>query len=444
MGYIIKLSLENLKQRKLRTALTITGIMIGIMSILTMLTAGMGAKKTMIEEVEKSGNTREIYVSSANSERYDMIITDAVIKKLEKLDKVTGVYPVLRVPGQQKMGTYIGFSDILGVPEEYMEMLPLQEGKKPSSEGIRPELLAGKGVRDSLYNVKTWIPYAESDMGEKTLAGKKIDLEMQAPEESEDEKKGSDKATDTDAGAKNEEDDKQEYIRTKLKIVGETDNEYDYNFYTDIDMAKLFLKKNYDVGNIPNQPKDKNGNPYSVWVYDRAIVRVESVDDVENVSKIIKDMGFQVQNNLEMLNTVNRTIGLVQLILGAVGSIAAVVAIIGIVNTMMTAVYDRVQEIGLLKMLGADSDDITYMFLFESSLFGMVGGVLGIGLSLLADYFINGQLVKLLEMPEGTWIMTPPLWLVVLTLFFSVLVSVLAGIIPARWAAHIKPLEAIS
>ncbi len=79
MGYIIRLSFANLKLRKLRTALTIVGIMIGIMSIVTMLTAGMGAKDTMIDEVEKVGNTREIVVYSISTSRKDLLLTDFVV-----------------------------------------------------------------------------------------------------------------------------------------------------------------------------------------------------------------------------------------------------------------------------------------------------------------------------------------------------------------------------
>ena len=71
MGYIIRLSLANIKRRKLRTALTIVGIMIGVMSIVTMLTTGLGAKKTMMEEVEKTGSTREIQIFSQGKDRKD-------------------------------------------------------------------------------------------------------------------------------------------------------------------------------------------------------------------------------------------------------------------------------------------------------------------------------------------------------------------------------------
>ena len=473
MGYIIRLSFANLKLRKLRTALTIIGIMIGIMSIVTMLTAGMGARDAMVDEVEKVGNTREIVVYCVNTSRKDMLLTDSVVSKFEKLDDVVGVYPVLEANGTEKMGNYTGFSSLVGVPIEYMETLNIEDGVIPESNGSRPKLLVGKGIKDNLFNSKTYTLYSESTKGEESLVGKRFDFELQdIVKASKDQEEDQTDASSTDADGESEssdgeskedtknniknktEDESEESnnkseeendpVVVKLNIVGETDNEYDYNIYTDIGTLKMFLKRQQNDRKIPGQPLDKSGNPYSFWSYSRIIVRADSVENVEHLSKVIKDMGYQVNNNLETLNSVNRTINIVQLVLGALGAIAGIVAIIGIINTMMTAVYDRIREIGLLKMLGADNDDISFMFLFESALLGGVGGVLGIGLSFLIDLFLNKKLVQMMDMPEGTWIMSTPLWLVVLALVLSIVVSILAGAFPARWASKIKPLEAIS
>ena len=473
MGYIIRLSFANLKLRKLRTALTIIGIMIGIMSIVTMLTAGMGARDAMVDEVEKVGNTREIVVYCVNTSRKDMLLTDSVVSKFEKLDDVVGVYPVLEANGTEKMGNYTGFSSLVGVPIEYMETLNIEDGVIPESNGSRPKLLVGKGIKDNLFNSKTYTLYSESTKGEESLVGKRFDFELQdIVKASKDQEEDQTDASSTDADGESEssdgeskedtknniknkkEDESEESnnkseeendpVVVKLNIVGETDNEYDYNIYTDIGTLKMFLKRQQNDRKIPGQPLDKSGNPYSFWSYSRIIVRADSVENVEHLSKVIKDMGYQVNNNLETLNSVNRTINIVQLVLGALGAIAGIVAIIGIINTMMTAVYDRIREIGLLKMLGADNDDIIFMFLFESALLGGVGGVLGIGLSFLIDLFLNKKLVQMMDMPEGTWIMSTPLWLVVLALVLSIVVSILAGAFPARWASKIKPLEAIS
>ena len=473
MGYIIRLSFANLKLRKLRTALTIIGIMIGIMSIVTMLTAGMGARDAMVDEVEKVGNTREIVVYCVNTSRKDMLLTDSVVSKFEKLDDVVGVYPVLEANGTEKMGNYTGFSSLVGVPIEYMETLNIEDGVIPESNGSRPKLLVGKGIKDNLFNSKTYTLYSESTKDEESLVGKRFDFELQdIVKASKDQEEDQTDASSTDADGESEssdgeskedtknniknktEDESEESnnkseeendpVVVKLNIVGETDNEYDYNIYTDIGTLKMFLKRQQNDRKIPGQPLDKSGNPYSFWSYSRIIVRADSVENVEHLSKVIKDMGYQVNNNLETLNSVNRTINIVQLVLGALGAIAGIVAIIGIINTMMTAVYDRIREIGLLKMLGADNDDISFMFLFESALLGGVGGVLGIGLSFLIDLFLNKKLVQMMDMPEGTWIMSTPLWLVVLALVLSIVVSILAGAFPARWASKIKPLEAIS
>ena len=440
MGYIIKLSLSNIKLRKLRTVLTIVGIMIGVMSIVAMLTTGLNAKKAMLEDVEKSGSTKEIIIYPQSLSRKDRLITDSAISKLEKLDHVDGVYPVLTADGQEKIGGFIAWENIEGVPTEYMNYLCLKEGNVPERNGFRPELLIGNGLRYSLYNEKTWQQLSKSVKKDDMLVGKKMDFALGKDTLPS----GEETASPSDAETESEEVGNAAQSFVKLSIVGETDNEYDYSIYTDIDTLKMYLKKEAVEGKIPGQPLDKNGQPYNMWAYDRAIIRVDNVDNVKRVSKILSDMGYEVVNNLEMLENVTRTIKMVQFILGALGAIAAVVAVIGIVNTMMTAVYDRVREIGLLKMLGADVDDISFMFLFESAMMGLVGGILGVGLALLVDIYINKRLVEFMKMPEGTWIMSTPMWLILGAVAMSVVVSVLAGAFPARWASRIKPLEAIS
>ena len=462
MGYMIRLSLANIKIRKLRTTLTVLGIMIGIMSIVTMLATGLGAKKAMLEEVEKSGNTREIQVLSENSSRKDRLLTDTIVQKISRLDNVTGVYPVLEAQGDEKLSGYIGYNSIYGVPAEYLELLSLKEGELPSPNGSRPELLADEGVRYTLYNNANWQILADSPKKEDSLTGKRMDFQLLGLEDlwqlsDEESEEFAADAVDKDTSEVKSEsgdetvsnstfEDDQEPLNNyqKLRIVGETDNKYGSLLYTDIDTLKLYLKRQKVGDYIPGQPLDKNNRPYQTWVYSRIIVRTDSVDNVERVSKSIQSMGFKVYNNLEALQSVTKTINMLQFVLGAIGCISGIVAIIGIINTMMTAVYDRVREIGLLKMLGSDSDDISFMFIFESGLMGFVGGILGIGLSFLVDIVINKKLVAFMKMPEETWIMSTPAWLIIGAVVLSVFISVLAGAFPARWASKIKPLDAIA
>ena len=210
MGYIIRLSIANIKLRKLRTALTIVGIMIGIMSIVTMLTTGLGAKKTMMEEVEKTGSTKEIVVYSVNTQRKDRLLTDEVVKQIEKMDNVAGVYPVIEVDGYEKISGFYGWSSISGVPKEYMEYLALKEGDIPEKNGSRPNLLLGGGMRSGLYNEKTWQQFDKSSKAKESLVGRRIDFVLEDADfmnnSNEEDSEETDNSEGTDESTKKSED----------------------------------------------------------------------------------------------------------------------------------------------------------------------------------------------------------------------------------------------
>ena len=124
--------------------------------------------------------------------------------------------------------------------------------------------------------------------------------------------------------------------------------------------------------------------------------------------------------------------------------IALIVAVIGISNTMTTSVYDRITEIGILKVLGCDMDELLYLFLLESGILGGIGGLIGIVLSyVLTQFGINYLGVKLLAMPKGTCLAVIPPKLAVGAFFFSVVLGLLAGYFPARWASKLKPMDAM-
>ncbi len=138
-----------------------------------------------------------------------------------------------------------------------------------------------------------------------------------------------------------------------------------------------------------------------------------------------------------------KTMKLVQLLLGGIGMIELVVAVIGISNTMTTAVYDRINEIGILKVLGCDLDELLYLFLLESGILGAVGGIVGIAVSYGIRGIINKLGVILLEFAKGTQLAVIPWWLVVAAVVFSTVLGILAGYFPARWAVKLKPIDAV-
>ena len=135
---------------------------------------------------------------------------------------------------------------------------------------------------------------------------------------------------------------------------------------------------------------------------------------------------------------------MIQAVLGGIGAVSLLVASIGIANTMMMSVYERTKEIGILKVLGCGMDTIGNMFLAESGLIGLIGGMAGIIFSYTGSWVIN-HVLKLGERMAGMTedLSLIPLWLSLSSVAFSVAVGMLAGLFPALRAMRLSPLAAI-
>ena len=455
MSWILKMSFSNMKKRRTRTFLTILGVVIGTVSIVSMISVGMGYSRSVMAEIVKQGNPTEIRVydnaGTNRVERKDRKITEKTIGKIEELEGIKNVYPVISVEGSLKLGKYETYTTIMGVPQEYLETKILKDGTYPEYGKSKPDLVTGQGISYILFNSHSGVSYHDSKVGDDTFTNKKVDFtyynepdsETLSDAEAETETTGNEQTQDMETdveGSPSYED----YLKNvKLNIVGTTDNEYDYYIYTEIESLKKYVRRNKTGNSIPGQPLDKDGKAINEWIYSGLIVEVESVDDVDRISKAISNLGFRAENNKEAIKSAEKTAASVKVLLGIVGMIALVVAVIGIVNTMSTAVYDRMQEIGTLKLIGCDSDDILFMFLFESGVLGAMGGTVGVIISFLVNHFIIDKKVPaMLELPKEIYVTYMPWWLVCGAIVFAIVISVIAGLIPARYAAGLRPLEA--
>ena len=140
---------------------------------------------------------------------------------------------------------------------------------------------------------------------------------------------------------------------------------------------------------------------------------------------------------------------MIQLVLGGLAAISLFVAAIGIANTMVMSIYERTREIGVMKVIGAEVKDIRVLFLMEAGMIGLIGGVVGVGLSYAASYALNtfaggffGEQMMGQTGGGGT-ISVIPVWLVLFALAFSILIGVIFGFLPANRAVKISALEAI-
>lgn len=433
MGWIWHLCIANMKQRGIRTALTILGVVIGVISIVSLLALGIGVKNELLSSVMLEGSITDITIYGAmDGSRKDRMLTDSKIKDIAGMDYVDTVYPRLTVDANIAYDKYTSYATLTGVPQAYLDTLVVGAGTLPSENSQKPELLLGINVLDMLYNENTYISYSEAygpdeqdetraeDSNEKAwydLSGEKMEAQI---------------------GLGNE------TVNTRLMITGVTKN-ISYDTYCNIDVLKKFLRQNMVNGKVAGQPLDKNEQTIRDWVYSGAIVKVDDVEHVDIVLKRLQDKGYEVYNDKEYVDAIQKEVKVIQVLLGCIGMIALIVAVIGIGNTMTTSVYDRIQEIGILKVLGCDPDELLGLFLLESGILGGTGGLIGVLVSYgITGVFVNWLVVKFMGFPKGTHLAVIPLWLSVSAFFFAILLGVLAGLFPAKWASKLRPIDAVA
>lgn len=213
--------------------------------------------------------------------------------------------------------------------------------------------------------------------------------------------------------------------------------------YCDLDKLRDLLKKEFRGRVIPGQPSTKSGKPYKDFVYSSASVQAEDMDDVEELSATIRNMGFQVTTNAEYMESMKKQFAMIQAVLGGIGAVSLFVAAIGIANTMMMSIYERTKEIGVIKVLGCGLKNIKQMFLLEAAFIGFIGGVVGNLLSFLLSFIINFLTKNGGAMGMNGNISYIPPWLVLASMAFAVFVGMAAGYFPALRAMRLSPLAAI-
>ena len=415
MGWIFRLCMMNMKRRKARTILTILGVTIGVISVVALIGLSMGVKKELLSQYADEGDVCRIEVQPADyGKQKHNYITSRTIQKMQKIDKVAKVYPKQEAYLDISVGKYEYWGSVIGLPKEELASIAMIEGSSLQEKGQKPELIVGNHIGETFMNINTYETY-EDGTGKKAESFLNMDLNYVSGET-----KGKLHVSAVVAG-------------------GESYNSYSFGIYCDIDTLIRYIKTS-----APQlmEPKDEE-NAQQTWCYSGATVIVKSIDDVEFVMKKLSDLGFQVTNGKEELQKAQKEIKLIQFFLIGIGGIALIVAVIGISNTMTTAVYDRVNEIGILKVLGCDMDELRFLFLFEAGVIGLFGGVCGVGLCCILKGLINRFVILTFAFPPGTQLVIIPAWLSISAIVSSAILAVLAGYIPARWASKLSPLSAV-
>ena len=439
---LLAMIVNNLRRRKLRTALTVLGVIIGVASVVIMVSLGIGLNQLMLEMYSSYGDMTTVTIYSGS--RFDsgsgdsdhVYLTDDVMEQFKRLDHVKGVSPMLSVYVMLKQGLYETTTEITGVSQEYLEKIPLGQGEIPQ-KGDPMKLIYGNCIIQWFRNSKTGEGYWDTqelpavDYMNKPMF---VIFDMDAYYQSQ-------------GGGENGVKPPKKYMIEAAGVVeGSVDdyNNYAYSVYTEIEGLKAQLKQIFKKRPIPDQPTNKKGKPYPYFIYNSAVVFVDDMENVTEVQKSITDMGYQANSQMEWIEQSQQTYDMIQLVLGGIGAISLFVAAIGIANTMMMSIYERTKEIGVIKVLGCDMGNIRNMFLMESGFIGFMGGVIGLAISYAVSYAMNNflGLGQAMMGIEGD-ISRIPLWLAGSAVVFAIFVGMAAGFFPSLRAMKLSPLAAI-
>lgn len=450
---LLRMSISNLWKRKLRTVLTVLGVVIGITSIVVMIALGNGLKQSMLDNYSNYSSMTQIqiysggyYYSSSSSQDEEKRLDDALVQQLLSMEHVEAVYPKLNFSAIAKVGQYRGYLDIYGVTQEELATMdiPIAQGTLPDSD-TELKFFYGNNVLMNFYidktNVSPW--WDNNEMPKIDVMNDPIFVIFDQDAYWSSQGGGSgDGSTPVKQPKK--------YIIEACGLMdgefGEWGNRYGQSILCDMDALKAELKRIFKKNPIPGQPTRKNGKPYNELFYSEMVVQVDDMANVTDLTNTINDMGYDASSSAEWIQQELDSMNMIQAVLGAIGAVAMLVAAISITNTMMMSIYERTKEIGVMKVLGCDIRNIQGLFLMEAGFIGFIGGVVGVGFSYLLSLAINGLVAgsdATANMGITGAICRIPLWLSPLAIVFAIVIGMIAGFIPSLRAMRLSPLAAI-
>ncbi|PIN87875.1 ABC transporter permease [Candidatus Woesearchaeota archaeon CG10_big_fil_rev_8_21_14_0_10_32_24] len=150
---------------------------------------------------------------------------------------------------------------------------------------------------------------------------------------------------------------------------------------------------------------------------------------------------FVVETPQQLIGTLNNILFVIQGVLVGIAGISLLVGGIGIMNTMYTSVLERTKEIGIMKALGAENKKIQFLFLIESGILGLFGGLIGVTLGIGISKFVEYVTFKIFESALIQASVSP--YLILGALLFAFIIGAGSGVFPAKQAANLKPVEAL-
>ncbi len=392
---------KNLKYRKVRTWLTMIGIVIGIAAVVSIISLGQGLENMIIGQFEDMGADKITIMPGSSIFSAGMATIPLTQKDYDVIKRTRGI---ANVAGMVYSSTRVEYKD--ESKYTFIIGLPLDPGAKKIFDSMQNfKLDYGRDLKDGDGNViVVGSSVAKDDkIFERGVAlGSKITIN------------GVDfKVIGVLETLGNEQDDRSVYINIeRARDIFDNNDEYDMLFAQ--------AKQGFDVSEV--------------------------AEDLEKALRKSRDLkegeeDFNVQTTEQLQESFGTIFSIVQWFLIGVAGISIVVGGIGIMNTMYTSVLERTYDIGIMKAIGAKNSDILILFVIEAGTLGAVGGIIGV--------IVGGGLAKIIEIAAQSALAMDLLKahlsieLMVGAVLFSFLVGMASGALPAKQAASMKPVDAL-
>ena len=489
---LLRLSLRNLRESKLRATLTSMGVIVGVAVIVTMVSFGLGLQRNMLTRFRALDFFNQINVFGksvfsmamtnvdpklrrdaepgsrqgprrANSEA-TRILDDAAIEEISKIPGVAYVEPQISFVVYVRCNGRVAPQSVAGasVPNASSKFKIFDAGQMIA----RPD--ADEAVVDDVM-VETCGYASPAEAVGQTIEFLTTRTEGSADEAAKNEKDKTDEAGDDqsisffglpledDSGPANA------ISARTLRIAGVLGKEKregagqggpmgfltNAGIYVPLPVARDWTKKHRNpMGEVALALARQSGQlgESQAEGYGSAVVRVSDPVALTEVRKRLTELGFASFSIVDQLDQIRTVFLIIDSVLGLLGGISLLVASFGIANTMIMSILERTREIGIMKAIGAEDREIKLIFFFEAAVIGLTGGILGVLAAWGIDAVANRLAYRFILKPQGAsfvdfFSLPPYLWIG--AILFALAVSILAALYPASRAARIDPVRAL-
>ncbi len=396
----ISIALEGLAANKMRSILTMLGVVIGVAAVITMLALAGGAKARMMNQIKQMGTnvltvmanrSRRGGITGSSGSRQSLTLSDAEAIA-DQCSSVVGVAPEVSSNAQIKYRNQNTNTSVLGTTSDYPSVrnYRIREGEFFTDRDVR-------AVRKLAVIGPTT---AENLFGGSSPVGKAISIQG-----------------------------------TRFTVIGVTAEKGMAGGFRDPDDQIIIpvttaMRRMFGLEYV----RAINVQAAGMELMEQAEMEITALLRKRHRLADNTEDDFIIRSQAEIIDMANETSGVFTLLLGGIASVSLLVGGIGIMNIMLVSVTERTREIGIRIAVGARGRDIQIQFLVEAMVLSMLGGIVGILLGMLGAFLIKSFSTIAASVSMAS---------IILSFGFAALVGIFFGFYPARTASRLDPIEAL-